>query len=77
MNHIPFQIFKIILSKSSKNKTVADNPPIRIYLNRIKNRIKFRIKKKYYLELLTTERMKLLGSIKSKIAKDKVSEKYA
>ena len=73
----PFQIFKIILSKSSKNKTVADNPPIRIYLNRIKNRIKFRIKKKYYLELLTTERMKLLGSIKSKIAKDKVSEKYA
>ena len=77
MNHIPFQIFKIILSKSSKNKTVADNPPIRIYLNRIKYRIKFRIKKKYYLELLTTERMKLLGSIKSKIAKDKVSEKYA
>ena len=56
---------------------MADNPPIRIYLNRIKNRIKFRIKKKYYLELLTTERMKLLGSIKSKIAKDKVSEKYA
>ena len=77
MNHTPFQIFKIILSKSSKNKTVADNPLIRIYLNRIKNRIKFRIKKKYYLELLTTERMKLLGSIKSKIAKDKVSEKYA
>ena len=77
MNHTPFQIFEIILSKSSKNKTVADNPPIRIYLNRIKNRIKFRIKKKYYLELLTTERMKLLGSIKSKIAKDKVSEKYA
>ena len=74
MIHTLFQIFKIILSTSSKNKTAADNPPIRIYLNKIENRIKFRIKKRYYLELLTPETMKLPGSIKNKITKDKVSE---
>ena len=39
----------------------------------MKNRITFRIKTGYYLELLT-ETMKLLGSIKSKINKDKNDE---
>ena len=32
------------------------------------------IKSRYYLELLTPEAMKLLGSIESKISKDKNSE---
>ena len=34
----------------------------------------FKIKKKYYLELLTPETMKLLGSTKSEINKDKNGE---
>ena len=50
---------------SKKEKTVTDNP--RIYVNQIKNKITFRIKTKFYLELLTPETIKLLGSIKSKI----------
>ena len=41
-----------------------------IYLNKIENRIKFKIETGYNLELLTPETMKLLGSIKSKIIKD-------
>ena len=51
-----------------------NNPSIRIYVNKIENRIKFKIKTGYYLELLTPETMKLLGSTKSKITKDENSE---
>ena len=49
---------------------MTDDPPIRIYINKIENTITFRIKKEYYLELLTPETMKLLGSTKSKMAND-------
>ena len=42
-----------------------------MYINRIENRITFKIKNGYYLELLTPETMKLLGSTGSKITKDK------
>ena len=38
-----------------------------MYINRIENRITFKIKSGYYLELLTPETMKLLGSTESKI----------
>ena len=41
-----------------------------IYVNKTENRITFEIETWYYLELLTPETMKLLGSIKSKINKD-------
>ena len=37
---------------------------------KIENRITFKIKTRHYLELLTPETMKLLGSTKSKITKD-------
>ena len=37
-----------------------------LYINKIKNRIEFKSKIGYYLELLTPETMKLLGSTKSK-----------
>ena len=37
----------------------------------MENRITFKIKTDYYLELLILETMKLLGSTKSKIIKDK------
>ena len=45
-----------------------------IYVNKIENRITFKIKTGYYLELLTPETMKLLGSTKSKITKDENGE---
>ena len=51
-----------------------DNFLIKIYLNKIENRITFNIKTGYYLELLTPETMKLLASTKSKITKDKNRE---
>ena len=51
-----------IFEKREK-KTV--NPSMKIYINRIENRITFEIKTGYYLELLTPGTMKLLGSTKS------------
>ena len=47
------------------------NPSIWVCVNKIENRIIFRIKKEYYLELLIPETMKLFVSTKSKINKDK------
>ena len=38
-----------------------------MYINKIENRIKLKIKTGHYLELLTPETMKLLGSTKNKI----------
>ena len=63
--------FEYILKKHSKS---VDNPSIRIYVNKIENRITFKIKSGYYLELLTPETMKLLGSTVSKINEDKNGE---
>ena len=45
-----------------------------IHVNKAENRITFKIKTGYYLELLTPETMKLLGGTKSKIDKDKNGE---
>ena len=45
-----------------------------MYINKIENRITFKIKNGYYLELLTLETMKLLGSTESKVSKDKNGE---
>ena len=56
-----------ILKKKHGEKTV--NPSIRIYINKIENRITFKIKTRHYLDLSTPETMKLLGSTKSKITK--------
>ena len=57
-----------------KHETIADNPPVHIYVNKIKNRIVFKIKRDYKLELLTEETMQLLGSSKKVIDQDKNSE---
>ena len=61
----------IFLKKHNAN---VDNPSIRIYVNKIENRITIKIKNGYYLELLTPETMKLLGSTENKITKDKNGE---
>ena len=47
---------------------------IQIYTNKIENRITFKIKNEYSLELLTPETMKLLGSTENKITEDKNGE---
>ena len=60
--------FEYMLKKHGE-ETV--NPSIRIYTNKIENKITFKTKTGYYLELLTSEKMKLNGSTKSKITKDK------
>ena len=50
---------------------MTENPPIQVYPNKIKNRIVFKIKTGYKLELLTVETMRLLGSGKKEVDKDK------
>ena len=57
-----------------KHETIADNPPVQIYVNKIKNRIVFKIKAGYKLELLTEETMQLLGSSEKVIDKNKDGE---
>ena len=42
--------FEYIMKK--KHQTVTDNPPVRIYVNKIENRITFKIKTGYYLQFL-------------------------
>ena len=54
-----------------KHEENANKPSIKIYVNKIENRITFKSKDGYTLELLTKETMKLLGSAESKITKDK------
>ena len=51
-----------------------DKPSVRIYVNKIENRVTFKIKNGYSLELLTPETMKLLESTENKITKDKNGE---
>ena len=57
-----------------KHETLAENLPVQIYPNIIKNRIVFKIKTGYKLELLSPEIMKLLGSTKKDVDKDKDGE---
>ena len=57
-----------------KHETLTENSPIQIYPNKIKNRIVFKIKTGYKLELLTPETMRLLGSTKKDVDSDKNSE---
>ena len=63
--------FEYILKKHGED---IDKPSVQIYVNKIENRITFKIKDGYSLELLTPETMKLLGSTENKITKDKNGE---
>ena len=72
--------FEYILKKNGKK--IDDNdkdndknkPSVEIYINKVEKRITFKIKNGYSLELLTKDTMKLLGSTKNKITKDKNRE---
>ena len=57
-----------------KHETIGETAPILIYTNTINNRIVFKIKTGYKLELLSKETMKLLGSTKDTIDAHKNSE---
>ena len=54
-----------------KHETLTDKPPVQIFANKIQNRATMKIKSWYYLELLTTEAIKLLGSTEEKITTGK------
>ena len=60
--------FGYILKKHGEN---TDKPSVQIFVNKIENRVTFKIENRYSLELLTSETMKLLGSTKNKITKEK------
>ena len=63
--------FEYIVKKHGED---SDKPSVQIYVNKIENRIKIKIKNGYSLELLTKEKMKLLGSTENKINTDKNGE---
>ena len=56
-----------------RHEALGENAPILIYANTINNRIVFKIKSGYKLELLSKETMKLLGNTKDIINVDKNS----
>ena len=60
--------FEYILKKHGED---IDKPSVQIYVNKIEKRVTFKIRNGRSLELLTPETMKLFGSIKNKITKDK------
>ena len=57
-----------------KHEAIGETAPILVYANTINNRIVFKIKTGYKLELLSKKTMKLLGSTKDIIDSDKNSE---
>ena len=63
--------FKYIMKKHGED---IDKPSVMIYVNKIENRVTFKIKNGYSLELLSSETMKLLGSTENEITKDKNGE---
>ena len=65
--------FEYILKKHGEN---IDNPSVKIYVNKMQNKITFKIKNGYSLELSTLETMKLLGSTKNKTTKTKKVKMY-
>ena len=75
MDHIIYQKYiNYIEHIIKKHETIGENAPILIYANTINNRIVFKIKSGYKLELLSKETMKLLGSTKDTTDADKNSE---
>ena len=65
---------RLLYTYLKKHGANTDNPSIIICVNKIEIRIAFKIKTWYYLELLTLETMKLLGSTKSKVTESENGE---
>ena len=58
------------------HEKIGENAPILIYANTINNRMVFKIKSGYKLELLSKETMKLLGSTSSIIYAEKIVKMF-
>ena len=54
-----------------KHETIADDPPVQIYVNKIKSRVFFKIKTGYKFEFLSKETVQLLGSKNKDIDQNK------
>ena len=63
--------FEYILKKHGED---IDKPSVQIYVNKIENRVTFKIRNGYNLEIVTPETMKLFGSTKNKTTKGKNGE---
>ena len=75
IDHILLQPFNITVNWSSKKHgTLTENPHVQSYSNKIKNRIVFKVKTGYKLELLSSETIKLLGSTKKDVDQNKDGE---
>ena len=68
MDHIMYQVFKIYWIYFKKHGRKADNPSIRIYIIKIKNRIGLKQRKDF---ILNFQRLKRWNCFKNKISKDK------
>ena len=56
------------------NETKTYNVPVQIYVKKIENRVVFKIKTGYELELLSPETMRLLGGTKKDADQEKDGE---
>ena len=63
--------FEFIIKKP---KTLTENPPVKIYPSKIKNRIVFKINIGYKSKLLSPETMKLVGVEKNTLTKLKTEK---
>ena len=67
MDHIRYsRLFWVYVKKLGEN---IDNLSVKRYVNKMENRITFKINTGYYLELLIPEIIKLLGSVENKTTK--------
>ena len=64
------RIFWVYVKKHGEKINDNNNPSIATYINKTENRITFKIKTGYYLELLIRKTMKLLGSTNNMITKN-------
>ena len=63
--------FKYIIKK---HETFTDKSPVKIYVNKVHNRITFKIKTGKFLKFLTNKTIKLLESAERRITKNKNDE---
>ena len=77
MTNLIYQIYRILYQIEYVLKKYGediDKLSVQVYVNKIENRVTFKIKNGYSLELLTPQTMELLGSTENKITKDKNCE---
>ena len=70
------QDYFVFINKNNMKETITNNPPVQIYVNRIKNRIVLKSKTGYKIELLSLKTIKLLGSTKKMLIKIRMLRMY-